>query len=109
MHPYKALLVKKEIEKYLQVVFIKPIYYCDWRSNIVLGTKPTSEIRLCTNFLDISSACPKDDFPLLNIDMIVDSIVGHDMLSFMDGFFSYNQILINPIDHYKNTFHHPMG
>lgn len=26
MHPYKALLFKKEIEKYLNIGFIKPIY-----------------------------------------------------------------------------------
>lgn len=39
--------------------------------------------------------------------MIVDSITGHDMLSFMDGFSGYNQILINPIDQHKITFISP--
>jgi len=36
--------------------------------------------------------------------MIFDSIAGHDMLLFMDDFFGYNQILINPTDQYKITF-----
>lgn len=76
-------------------------------SNIVLVTKPTSEIQVCTNFHYINNACPKDDFPLPNIDMIVDSIAGHDMLSFMDGFSSYNQILINLVDQHKITFTTP--
>jgi len=97
MHPSKALLVKKEIENYLQVGFIEPIDYSEWMSNIVPITKPIGEIRVCINFHDINNACPKDDFPLLNIDMIIDSIAGHNMLSFIDGFFGYNQILINPV------------
>lgn len=36
--------------------------------------------------------------------MIVDSIAGHDMLSFMDVFFGYIQILINPNNRYKTYF-----
>jgi len=87
MHPYKALLVKKEIEKYLQERFIDPIEYSKWMSNIMPITKLTDEIWVCTDFRDINNVYPKDDFPLANIDMIIDSIVDHDMLSFMDGFF----------------------
>lgn len=107
MHPSRALLVKKEIEKYLKASFIEPIDYFDWMSNIVSVTKPTSEIWVCTDFRGINNACPKDDFPLPNIDMIVDSIAGHDILSFMDGFSSSNQILINPFDQRKTTFTTP--
>jgi len=109
MHPSKALLVKMEIEKYLQARFMEPIDYSDWMSNIIPVTKPTGEIQVCTNFRDINNAYPKDDFPLPNIDMIIDSIPGHDMLSFMDDFSSYNQILINPTDRHKTTFTTPWG
>ena len=72
-------------------------------------TKPTGKIWVCTNFYDINNAFPKDDFPLLNINMIIDSIVRHDMLSFMDDFLCYNQILINPSNQYKTTFTTPWG
>ena len=44
MHPFKVLLVKKEIEKYLQVGFIEPIDYSKWMSNIIPITKPIGEI-----------------------------------------------------------------
>lgn len=44
MHPSKALLVKKEIEKYMNIGFIKPIDYSKWMDNIVPVTKPTGEI-----------------------------------------------------------------
>ena len=34
MHPSKAILVKNEIEKYLNVGFIRQIDYFEWMSNI---------------------------------------------------------------------------
>jgi len=87
MHPSKALLVKKEIEKYLNDRFIKPINYSEWMANIVPITKPFGGIKVCTNFRDINNVYPKHDFPLPNIGMIMDSIASHDTLSFMDAFF----------------------
>ena len=36
--------------------------------------------------------------------MLVDSIAGHPMLSFMDGFSGYNKILMAPEDMEKTSF-----
>ena len=36
--------------------------------------------------------------------MLVDSTTGHSILSFMDEFFGYNQILMAPEDMEKTTF-----
>ena len=52
----------------------------------------------------MNKANPKDDFPLLHIDMLVDSTAGHPMLSFMDRFSRYNQILMAPEDMEKTSF-----
>jgi len=65
------------------------------------------ERSICTNFHDINNACPKYDFPLSNIDMIMDSIVGQDTLSFINGVLRYNQILINLVDQHKIAFTTP--
>lgn len=43
-------------------------------------------IKVCINFYDINKAYPKNDFPLPNIDYLVDLIIGQEMLSLMDGF-----------------------
>ena len=67
-------------------------------------TKPNGETRCCTNFKDINKKNPKNAFPFPNIDMIVDSIIDHKILSFMDGVFGYNQIMINKEDQHKITF-----
>ena len=36
--------------------------------------------------------------------MLVDNTIGHSMLSFMDGFFGYNKILMAPYDMEKTSF-----
>jgi hypothetical protein len=50
MHPKIALLVKEELQKLLDVGFIRPIDYSDWISNIVPVSKKPTGIRLCTDF-----------------------------------------------------------
>ena len=82
--------MKKEIEKLLEVGFIRSIDYSEWMANIVPVKKPIGEIRVCTDFRDLNKPYPKDDFPLPNIDMIIDSLAGYEMLSFMNGFSGYN-------------------
>eukprot|EP01018_Ginkgo_biloba_P024701 Gb_11641 [translate_table: standard] len=109
MHPKVALLVKEELQKLLNAGFIRPIDYSEWISNIILVSKKSNDIRLCIDFRDINKACPKDDFPLPNIDMIFDSTSGHEMLSFMDEFFGYNQIKIAPEDQHKIALTTPWG
>ena len=104
MHPHIALLVKAELEKLLKAVFIRVIDYAEWISNIVPVSKNDKSIRVCTDFRDLNLACPKDDFPLPNIDMIVDMTAGYEMYSLMDGFSGYNQIKIAPEDQEKTAF-----
>ena len=90
MHPHVALLVKAELEKFLKAGFICATDYAEWISNIVPVSKYEKSIRVCTDFRDLNLACPKDDFPLPNIDMIVDMMAGYKMYSLMNGFSSYN-------------------
>ena len=59
---------------------------------------------MCVDFIDLNIACPKDSFPLPRIDQLVDLIVGHELLTFMDAFSSYNQILMKKDDQEKTVF-----
>jgi hypothetical protein len=59
---------------------------------------------MCVDFRDLNRACPKDDFPLPHIDVLVDNTAGSALMSFMDGFSGYNQILMAPEDMKKTTF-----
>jgi hypothetical protein len=59
---------------------------------------------MCVDFTDLNKACPKDSFPLPRIDALVDSTSGYKLLSFMDAFSGYNQILMHPEDRAKTAF-----
>lgn len=59
---------------------------------------------MCTNFTDLNKACPKDSYPLPNIDGLVDGASGCIMLSFLDAYSSYNQIPMYHPDREKTAF-----
>ena len=61
------------------------------------------------DFRNLNKACPKDEFPLPNINLIVDSAVGSSMFSFMDGYSGYNQIRMAAKDAEKTAFRTPIG
>ena len=96
--------MKKEIQKKLSVGFISIVQYLEWLANVVLIPKKDDKVRVCVDFRNLNKASPKDDFPLPHIDMLIDSTVGHAMLSFMDGFFGYDQIMMAPEDREKTSF-----
>ena len=72
--------------------------------NVVLVPKKDGKVRVCVDFRDLNKVSPKDDFPFPHIDLLVDSTIGHSMLSFMDGFSGYNQIMMALDDMEKTTF-----
>ena len=96
--------MKEEIQKQLSVGFISVVEYPEWLANVILVPKKDGKVRVCVYFRDLNKASPKDDFPLLHIDLLVDNTVGHSMLSFMDGFSGYNKILMASDDMEKTTF-----
>ena len=96
--------MEEEIQKQLNVGFLLVVEYPEWLANVVLVPKKEGNVRVCVDFRDLNKASPNDDFPLPQIDMLVESMVGHSMLSFMDGFFGYNQILMAPEDMEKTFF-----
>ena len=55
-------------------------------SNIVVGKKKNGKWRVYVDFTDLNKACPKDLFPMSWIDQLVDAIVGHPRMSFLDAF-----------------------
>lgn len=59
---------------------------------------------MCVYFTDLNKTCPKDSFPLPHIDPMVNSTIGHTILSFMDAYLGYNQIYINLVGEKKTTF-----
>jgi hypothetical protein len=92
------------VQKLLQAGFIREVDYLKWLANVVLVKKFTGKWRMCVHFTDFNRACPKDSFPLPLVDLLVDSTDGHELLTFMDAFSSYNQIHMDEIDQEKTSF-----
>ena len=48
------------------------MYYPDWLANVVMVKKVNRKWRMCVDFMDLNRACPKDSYPLQQIDTLVD-------------------------------------
>ena len=62
---------------------------------------------VCVDFRDLNVATSKDMYVMPIADMLVDSTANNELLSFMDGFFGYNLILIAVEDIPKIAFRCP--
>ena len=69
--------------------------------------KKNGKWRVCVNFADLNRACPKDPFPILKIDQLVDATYGHLRMSFLDAFQGYHQISRAAEDQEKTAFISP--
>jgi hypothetical protein len=84
------------------IIFL--VKYSEWVSNLVPVRKKTGQIRLCVDFCALNRASVKDNFPLPNMEMILQQVAGSEMMSLLDGFSGYNQIKVKRTDKYKTMF-----
>ena len=94
----------EEVRKLQEASFIREVYYPDWLANVVMVKKSSGKWRMCVDFTDLNKTCPKDKYPLLRVDVLVDSIAWHQLLSFTNAFSSYNQIRMHKADQEKTSF-----
>ena len=74
-------VVTKEVEKLLAVDFIREVYYLEWLANVIMVKKSNRKWRIYVDFTYLNNACPKDSFPLLRIDYLVDSTTSDELLT----------------------------
>ncbi|XP_074374423.1 uncharacterized protein LOC141714827 [Apium graveolens] len=100
----RAIALAEEVARLLDVGLIRESFYPEWLANPVLVKKPNGKWRTCMDFTDLNKACPKDSFPLPRIDQLIDATAGHALLSFMDAYSGYNQILMYEPDQEHTSF-----
>nr|KYP74109.1 Retrovirus-related Pol polyprotein from transposon 17.6 [Cajanus cajan] len=93
-----------ETQKLLNAGFICEVRYTTWLANVVLVKKSSGKWRMCIDYTDLNKACPKDSYPLPSIDRLVDGASGHALLSFLDAYSGYNQIMMYPPDDVHTSF-----
>lgn len=84
--------LKEEVDKLKWAEAIKEASYPKWLANTVMVKKKSEKWRVCVDFNNLNRACPKDPFPIPRIDQLVDAIVGHSWMSFLNAFQGYHQI-----------------
>lgn len=48
--------------------------------NKVLVNKASDNSRICVDFVDLNVACPRDPYPILNIDRLINKSLGYKMM-----------------------------
>ncbi|GJV94979.1 reverse transcriptase domain-containing protein [Tanacetum coccineum] len=75
-----------------------------WLSNPVMVKKHDDSWRMCVDFKDLNKACPKDGYPLPEIDWKVESLCGYPFKCFLDAYKGYHQIKMAKEDEEKTAF-----
>ncbi|XP_057747698.1 uncharacterized protein LOC130966892 [Arachis stenosperma] len=109
MSSERADEVFRQTTSLLKANFIRKLDYSTWLSNVVPVKKTNEKWRMCVDYSNLNKTCPKDSFPLPNIDTLVDTVTRYIFLNFMDAYLGYNQIPIHRPDEDKTTFITPAG
>eukprot|EP00253_Pinus_taeda_P027971 PITA_27971 len=109
IHPNLENEIKTELNKLLKARIIFPVKHSKWVSNMVLVRNKSGDIRICIDFRNLNKACQKDNFSLPPMEPILQAVAGSELMSFLDGFSGYNQVLVHPDDQLKTTFRTKWG
>nr|XP_009798143.1 PREDICTED: uncharacterized protein LOC104244429 [Nicotiana sylvestris] len=96
--------IDAKVNKLIEAGFIREVKYPSWISSIVPVKKKNGQIRVCVDFRDLNNACPKDEFPLPILELMIDATTEYEAMSFMDGSSGYNQIRMTPKDEELTAF-----
>nr|GEW15107.1 reverse transcriptase domain-containing protein [Tanacetum cinerariifolium] len=120
-------LIKQEVLKLLDAGLIYPISDSPWVSpvhcvpkkggftivekekNELIPTRLVTGWRVCIDYRKLNEAIRKDHFPLLFMDQMRERLAENQYYCFLDGFYGYFQIPIDPKDQEKTTFTCPYG
>ncbi|GJX52041.1 reverse transcriptase domain-containing protein [Tanacetum coccineum] len=120
-------VIKKEVIKLLDAGLIYPIFDSPWVSpvhcvpkkggmtvvenevNELIPTRLVTGWRVCIDYQKLNDATRKDHFLLPFMDQMLQRLTGNEYYCFLDGFFGYFQIPIDPKDQDKTTFTCPYG
>ncbi|GJR79380.1 reverse transcriptase domain-containing protein [Tanacetum coccineum] len=97
-------VIQEEVEKLVDAGIMKEVHYHSWLSNPVMVKKHDGTWRMCVDFKDLNNACPKDCYPLPEIDWKVESLCGYSFKCFLDAYKGYHQIKMAKEDEEKTAF-----
>nr|GEV60826.1 reverse transcriptase domain-containing protein [Tanacetum cinerariifolium] len=127
VNPKIHKVIKKEVIKLLDAEIIYAISDSPWvipihcvpkkggitvvenKNNELIPTRLVTGWRVCIDYRKLNDATRKDHFPLPFMDQMLERLTGNEFYCFLDEFFGYFQIPINPPNQEKTTFTYPYG
>jgi hypothetical protein len=73
---------------------IAPTRHSSWITNLVVVRKKNGEIGCVWISRNLNQLSLKDNYPLPNMEQLLQRVTGAEMLSMLDGFSGYNQVLV---------------
>ncbi|GJX63303.1 reverse transcriptase domain-containing protein [Tanacetum coccineum] len=122
LNPNMHEVVKKEIMKLLDTgiiyriadsPWVSPIHCVPKKGGIIVVTNENDELvptrtvmgwRVWIDYRKLNEETAKDHFPLPFMDQMLERLAGNKYLYFLNGFYGYFQIPIDPNDQEKTTF-----
>ncbi|GKF67824.1 hypothetical protein Tco_0197503 [Tanacetum coccineum] len=74
----RTQVVIKEVEEWVNAGIVHPVRYPTWIANPILVKKTDGSWRMRIDFKNLNSACPKDYYPLPDIDGKIESVMAQE-------------------------------
>lgn len=97
-------LIFKKVQKLFFARIIFPVHHSTWVANLVPVRKKNGEIQLFVDFGNLNKASEKENYLPPSLDEVLQIINGSKMMSFLDSYSRYNQVLVNHEDCMKILF-----
>jgi hypothetical protein len=104
MNSERSDVIRAEVQKLVEAEILREVQYQTWVANPVLVKKGDGTWRMCIDFKDLNDACPKDCYPLPEIDLKVDALAGFRLKCFLDAYKGCHQIKMAKEDEDKRAF-----
>ncbi|GKF55333.1 hypothetical protein Tco_0165673, partial [Tanacetum coccineum] len=101
----RSQVVTQKVAEWLKAGIVRPVKYPTWISNPILVKKGDGSWRMCIDFKNINAACPKDYYPLPEIDSKIESVMGFPLKCFLDAYKGYHQVQMAEEDEEKTAFY----
>nr|GFB28987.1 reverse transcriptase domain-containing protein [Tanacetum cinerariifolium]GFB29001.1 reverse transcriptase domain-containing protein [Tanacetum cinerariifolium] len=112
----------KELPSHLEYAFLKgtdnPVHCVPKKGGMTVVENEDNELipirlvtgwRVCIDYQKLNDVTRKNHFPLPFMDQMLERLAENEFYCFLDGFFRYFQISIDPQDQEKTTFTCPYG
>ncbi|GKA04372.1 reverse transcriptase domain-containing protein [Tanacetum coccineum] len=105
----KKQAITREVSEWLKAGIVRRVKYPTWISNPVLVQKPDGSWRMCIDFKNLNSSCPKDYYPLPEIESKIEAVMGYPLKCFLDAYKGYHQVQMADEDEEKTAFYTYQG